>query len=160
MRMLDILSEYCRIRGFPFQPLDGSMPKDLRVRAVDHYNAPESTDFVFLISTQAGGLGITLGTADTVSYLTQTGVHRTVLRWMLVRITSDKQRTLKCFDWFAEKLSKKISSNGRSANACLNILFFMAWKEMNKTRTVQPTRIQGHFAILELSNFSRKLVLV
>lgn len=66
VRMLDILSDYCRMRGFPHQRLDGSMPNDLRVRAVDHYNAPGSTDYVFLLSTRAGGLGINLATADTV----------------------------------------------------------------------------------------------
>jgi SNF2 family DNA or RNA helicase len=27
--MLDILSDYCRMRGFPFQLLDRSMPNDL-----------------------------------------------------------------------------------------------------------------------------------
>jgi chromodomain-helicase-DNA-binding protein 1 len=41
------------------------MQNDLRGRAVDHYNAPESTDYVFLLSTRAGGLGINLATADT-----------------------------------------------------------------------------------------------
>lgn len=64
--MLDILQEYCRMRGFPHQRLDGSMPNDLRQRAIDHFNAPESTDYVFLLSTRAGGLGINLATADTV----------------------------------------------------------------------------------------------
>jgi Helicase conserved C-terminal domain len=78
--MLDILSDYCRMRGFPFQSLDRSMPNDLRVRAVDHYNAPESTDYVSLISTRARGPGINLYTADTVSYLTRTGIHRAVFR--------------------------------------------------------------------------------
>jgi Helicase conserved C-terminal domain len=52
VRMLDILSDYRQMRGFPFLRLDGSMPNDLRVRAVDHYNDPESTDFIFLISTR------------------------------------------------------------------------------------------------------------
>lgn len=66
VRMLDILSDYCRMRGFPYQRLDGSMPNDLRQRAVDHYNAPGSNDYVFLLSTRAGGLGINLATADTV----------------------------------------------------------------------------------------------
>jgi SNF2 family DNA or RNA helicase len=94
MRMVDILSDYYRIRGFPFQRLDGSMPNDLRVRVFDHYNAPESTDSVFLISIRAGGLGANLATADTVSFLTQTGIHRTVFRQNLVRTTTDKQRRL------------------------------------------------------------------
>jgi chromodomain-helicase-DNA-binding protein 1 len=54
------------MRGFQFQSLDGSMPNDLRVRTVDHYNAPESTVYVILLSTRAGGLGVNLDTADTV----------------------------------------------------------------------------------------------
>jgi chromodomain-helicase-DNA-binding protein 1 len=41
------------------------MPNDLRGRAVGHYNAPESADYLFLFSTRAGGLGINLATADT-----------------------------------------------------------------------------------------------
>jgi SNF2 family DNA or RNA helicase len=47
VRMLDILPDHCRMWGFPFQRLDGSMPNDLRVRAVDLYNAPESTKYFF-----------------------------------------------------------------------------------------------------------------
>eukprot|EP00871_Galdieria_phlegrea_P000345 jgi/Galph1/1310/GphlegSOOS_G5961.1 len=66
VRMLDILQDYCKMRGFTFQRLDGSMPNHLRQRAVDHFNAPDSQDFVFLLSTRAGGLGINLATADTV----------------------------------------------------------------------------------------------
>jgi chromodomain-helicase-DNA-binding protein 1 len=89
MRMVDIMSDYCRMRGFPFQRLDGTMPNDLRVRSVDHCNAPESTDYVFLLSTRAGVLGINLATADAVSYLTQTGIRRTTFGWNIVRIASE-----------------------------------------------------------------------
>jgi hypothetical protein len=123
MRMVDILSDYCRMRGFPFQRLDGPMPNDLRVRAVDRYNAPESTEYVFLLSTGAGGLGINLATADTVSYLTQNGIRRTIFGWNLVRIASDKQRTLLYLDYIAEKLLKmSLNLNGRRGNACSNIV--------------------------------------
>ena len=33
---------------------------------IDEFNAPDSTKFVFMLSTRAGGLGINLATADTV----------------------------------------------------------------------------------------------
>lgn len=64
--MLDILQEYMSLRRFATQRLDGSMRSDLRKQALDHFNAEGSTDFCFLLSTRAGGLGINLATADTV----------------------------------------------------------------------------------------------
>ncbi|XP_046601523.1 chromodomain-helicase-DNA-binding protein 1 isoform X1 [Neodiprion lecontei] len=66
VRMLDILGEYLQKRHFPFQRLDGSIKGELRKQALDHFNADGSTDFCFLLSTRAGGLGINLATADTV----------------------------------------------------------------------------------------------
>ncbi|SGY14271.1 BQ5605_C010g06124 [Microbotryum silenes-dioicae] len=66
VRMLDILSDYCALRGYLYQRLDGTVPSETRRKAIEHYNAPESPDFVFLLSTRAGGLGINLETADTV----------------------------------------------------------------------------------------------
>ncbi|CEM01013.1 unnamed protein product [Vitrella brassicaformis CCMP3155] len=66
VRMLNILSDYLTSRGFRHQRLDGTMRKDLRQKAMDHFNAPGSDDFCFLLSTKAGGLGINLTSADTV----------------------------------------------------------------------------------------------
>ena len=66
VRMLDILADYLQMRGLPYQRLDGTISSDRRKVAIDHFNAPESPDFVFLLSTRAGGLGINLMTADTV----------------------------------------------------------------------------------------------
>ncbi|KAL8140178.1 hypothetical protein V2J09_006199 [Rumex salicifolius] len=66
VRMLDILAEYLSLRGFQFQRLDGSTKAEVRQQAMDHFNAPGSDDFCFLLSTRAGGLGINLATADTV----------------------------------------------------------------------------------------------
>ena len=43
MGMLYILLDKWLMGRFTGKLLDGSMPNDLRVRAVDHYNAPEST---------------------------------------------------------------------------------------------------------------------
>ncbi|CAK9184372.1 unnamed protein product [Ilex paraguariensis] len=66
VRMLDILAEYLSLKGFQYQRLDGSTKAELRQQAMDHFNAPGSDDFCFLLSTRAGGLGINLATADTV----------------------------------------------------------------------------------------------
>ncbi|XP_018007087.1 chromodomain-helicase-DNA-binding protein 1 isoform X2 [Hyalella azteca] len=66
MRQLDILSQYLQLRRLSFQRLDGSIRGELRKQALDHFNAENSTDFCFLLSTRAGGLGINLATADTV----------------------------------------------------------------------------------------------
>ncbi|CAY68697.1 Nucleosome remodeling factor that functions in regulation of transcription elongation [Komagataella phaffii GS115] len=66
VRMLDILGDYLTFKGYSFQRLDGTVPSARRRVAIDHFNADGSQDFVFLLSTRAGGLGINLMTADTV----------------------------------------------------------------------------------------------
>ncbi|THH26417.1 hypothetical protein EUX98_g7773 [Antrodiella citrinella] len=66
VRMLDILSDYMSLRGYPHQRLDGMVSSDARKKSIAHFNAPGSPDFAFLLSTRAGGLGINLETADTV----------------------------------------------------------------------------------------------
>ena len=66
VKMLDILGDYLHLRGHQFQRLDGTIAAGPRRMAIDHFNAPDSNDFCFLLSTRAGGLGINLMTADTV----------------------------------------------------------------------------------------------
>ncbi|KAL8387806.1 hypothetical protein RB595_009660 [Gaeumannomyces hyphopodioides] len=66
VRMLDILGDYLRMRGYQYQRLDGTIPAGPRRMAINHFNAEGSDDFCFLLSTRAGGLGINLMTADTV----------------------------------------------------------------------------------------------
>ncbi|PWN33327.1 uncharacterized protein FA14DRAFT_161237 [Meira miltonrushii] len=66
VRILDILSDYMSIRGYQFQRLDGTIGSETRKKSIEHFNAEGSTDFAFLLSTRAGGLGINLETADTV----------------------------------------------------------------------------------------------
>ncbi|KAJ9647797.1 ATP-dependent DNA helicase Hrp3 [Coniosporium apollinis] len=66
VKMLDILGDYLHYRGYQFQRLDGTVAAGPRRMAIDHFNAPDSNDFCFLLSTRAGGLGINLMTADTV----------------------------------------------------------------------------------------------
>lgn len=66
VHMLDILTDYLKLRNYTYQRLDGTVPAADRKVAIDHFNAPGSDDYCFLLSTRAGGLGINLMTADTV----------------------------------------------------------------------------------------------
>ena len=64
--MLNLIGQYLQLRDYKFQRLDGSTPTPARNHAMSHFNAANSEDFAFLLSTRAGGLGINLYTADTV----------------------------------------------------------------------------------------------
>ena len=66
VKMLDILGEYLRMRSYRYQRLDGTVPAPARARAMEHFQAPDSDDFCFILSTRAGGLGLNLMSADTV----------------------------------------------------------------------------------------------
>lgn len=65
-RLLDIMEDYCAIRGHKYCRIDGNSSYDVREQSIDSFNAPGSDIFLFLLSTRAGGLGINLATADTV----------------------------------------------------------------------------------------------
>ncbi|KAI8816220.1 SNF2 family N-terminal domain-containing protein [Fimicolochytrium jonesii] len=65
-RMLDILEDYCIFRGYEYCRIDGNTPHEDRVASIDEYNKPDSSKFIFLLTTRAGGLGINLATADHV----------------------------------------------------------------------------------------------
>ncbi|KAF2667976.1 hypothetical protein BT63DRAFT_306222 [Microthyrium microscopicum] len=64
--MLNLIADYLRFKGHQYQRLDGTVASQDREAAIEHFNAPGSEDFVFLLSTRAGGLGLNLMTADTV----------------------------------------------------------------------------------------------
>ncbi|KAL8785229.1 MAG: hypothetical protein Q9213_003498 [Squamulea squamosa] len=66
VKMLDLLQDYMKMKGYQYQRLDGTVPSVQRTQAMEHFNKPDSPDFCFLLSTRAGGLGINLMTADTV----------------------------------------------------------------------------------------------
>ncbi len=66
VKMLDVVAEYLQAKRYKFQRLDGSTSADNRRKAMDNFNDGKSDDFVFILSTKAGGLGINLQTADTV----------------------------------------------------------------------------------------------
>merc|ERR1712142_1102626 len=65
-RMLDMLEDYCWFRGWQYCRIDGNTPHEDRDRQIQEYNAENSSKFVFMLSTRAGGLGINLYTADVV----------------------------------------------------------------------------------------------
>lgn len=65
-KLLDILEDFLEGLGYRYERIDGGITGQLRQEAIDRFNAPDSPQFVFLLSTKAGGLGINLATADTV----------------------------------------------------------------------------------------------
>uniref|UniRef100_A0A183E895 DNA helicase n=1 Tax=Gongylonema pulchrum TaxID=637853 RepID=A0A183E895_9BILA len=65
-KMLDIMEDFCENEGYKYERIDGSITGQARQDAIDRFNAPNAQQFVFLLSTRAGGLGINLATADTV----------------------------------------------------------------------------------------------
>ena len=67
-RLLDILEDYCQWRQFKYLRLDGSSGQKDRDAAVDAFQNPDGDTFLFLLSTRAGGLGLTLTAADTVIF--------------------------------------------------------------------------------------------
>ncbi|CAI5732407.1 unnamed protein product [Peronospora destructor] len=65
-RVLDILEDFCRMRQYNYCRIDGQTSYEDRESSIDEFNEPNSTKFLFLLSTRAGGLGINLYTADVV----------------------------------------------------------------------------------------------
>ncbi|CCW70999.1 unnamed protein product [Phytomonas sp. Hart1] len=63
---LDLLEGLCHLRGYSYERLDGNCNRVERELSMLRYNAPTSTCFVFLATTTAGGVGVTLTGADTV----------------------------------------------------------------------------------------------
>ncbi|KAM9804089.1 lymphoid-specific helicase [Neosynchiropus ocellatus] len=63
--ILDILMDYCFLRGYQYSRLDGSMSYADRDENMTKFSKDPEV-FLFLLSTRAGGLGINLTVADTV----------------------------------------------------------------------------------------------
>lgn len=63
--ILDILEDYCVMRGWQYCRFDGSTSRAKRNYNVNDFNAPDSTKFIFLMSTRSGGMGLNLQSADT-----------------------------------------------------------------------------------------------
>lgn len=54
-KMLDILEDYCCLRGWDFCRFDGGTPRAQRNFAVKMFNQAGSSKFIFLMSTRSGG---------------------------------------------------------------------------------------------------------
>uniref|UniRef100_A0A8R1HRP8 DNA repair and recombination protein RAD54-like n=1 Tax=Caenorhabditis japonica TaxID=281687 RepID=A0A8R1HRP8_CAEJA len=57
---IDQFMELCKLRGYDFVRLDGSMSIKQRSKIVDTFNDPTSNVFCFLLSSKAGGCGLNL----------------------------------------------------------------------------------------------------
>ena len=63
--VLDILDDYCNMRGWNYCRFDGSTSRAKRNFVINSFNASGSRKFIFLMSTRSGGMGLNLQTADT-----------------------------------------------------------------------------------------------
>ncbi|CAI7605421.1 unnamed protein product [Penicillium manginii] len=57
---LDLFEKLCRSRAYGCLRLDGTMNIKKRSKLVDKFNDPEGPEFVFLLSSKAGGCGLNL----------------------------------------------------------------------------------------------------
>ncbi|KUL92479.1 hypothetical protein ZTR_02599 [Talaromyces verruculosus] len=57
---LDLFEKLCRSRAYGCLRLDGTMNVNKRQKLVDKFNDPNGEEFVFLLSSKAGGCGINL----------------------------------------------------------------------------------------------------
>ena len=98
---LDLMERMCRNKKYGFTPiakgttdrgfrygcvrLDGSMAVSKRTKIVERFNNPESTDFVFLLSSKAGGCGINLIGANRLILFDPVGSHKAFRSLLLTR---------------------------------------------------------------------------
>jgi len=57
---LDMFQRLCSLRNYGFVRLDGSMSIKKRAKVVDEFNDPTSSQFIFMLSSKAGGCGLNL----------------------------------------------------------------------------------------------------
>lgn len=57
---LDLFEKLCRKRSYQYVRLDGSMSIKKRAKVVESFNKPDSTEWIFMLSSKAGGCGLNL----------------------------------------------------------------------------------------------------
>jgi DNA repair and recombination RAD54-like protein len=105
---LDIFAALCRSRSYGCLRLDGTMNVSKRQKLVDKFNDPEGPEFVFLLSSKAGGCGLNLIGANRL------GTQRLISRLSLVYGVMGRQRTV-----LSTVLSQPVPSKRRFSNANL-----------------------------------------
>lgn len=57
---LDLFEKLWKRRGYQYVRLDGTMTIKKRAKIVENFNKPDSSDFIFMLSSKAGGCGLNL----------------------------------------------------------------------------------------------------
>ncbi|NWW54510.1 RAD54 protein, partial [Pedionomus torquatus] len=57
---LDLFEKLCRNRRYLYVRLDGTMSIKKRAKVVERFNSPSSPEFIFMLSSKAGGCGLNL----------------------------------------------------------------------------------------------------
>ncbi|KAH0618655.1 hypothetical protein JD844_018052 [Phrynosoma platyrhinos] len=57
---LDLFEKLCRSRRYLYARLDGTMSIKKRAKIVEHFNSVSSPEFIFMLSSKAGGCGLNL----------------------------------------------------------------------------------------------------
>lgn len=57
---IDVFQKLAAMRGYQYVRLDGSMSVKKRMKIVDKFNDPNGNDFLFMLSSKAGGCGLNL----------------------------------------------------------------------------------------------------
>ncbi|XP_071983266.1 DNA repair and recombination protein RAD54-like isoform X5 [Engystomops pustulosus] len=57
---LDLFEKLCRERRYLYVRLDGTMSIKKRAKIVERFNSPSSPEFIFMLSSKAGGCGLNL----------------------------------------------------------------------------------------------------
>ncbi|XP_077867128.1 DNA repair and recombination protein RAD54-like [Saccoglossus kowalevskii] len=57
---LDLFEKLCHNRGYLYVRLDGSMSIKKRAKMVERFNNPSSAEYIFMLSSKAGGCGLNL----------------------------------------------------------------------------------------------------
>mmetsp|Transcript_40485 Transcript_40485/g.61744 ORF Transcript_40485/g.61744 Transcript_40485/m.61744 type:complete len:335 (+) Transcript_40485:1693-2697(+) len=65
-RLLDILDDCLRIRGYKYCRIDGQTPATERDSRIEDFQKEDSDKQLFILSTRAGGIGINLHSANVV----------------------------------------------------------------------------------------------